>query len=61
MLLIARRLRNFFSLYEPVASSWRLYDSSVSEPPLVAARLSSQPVRVYDEKTWQSVTHQGKA
>ena len=47
-------LGNFFKLYEPIASTWRLYDSSGPEPNLVAERLESQPIRVYDEAIWQA-------
>ena len=52
-------LRNFFHLYEPLASTWRLYDGSGSDPRLVAARLEVQPVRVYDEHVWTKITRQG--
>jgi len=45
-------LRNFFNLYEPLVSTWRLYDSSGPEPQLVATRLESQPIKVYDEGVW---------
>jgi len=54
-------LRNFFSLYDPLASSWRLYDSSTPEPRLIATRVDSQPPTVYDEDTWQLVKRQGAA
>jgi len=54
-------LRNFFQLYEPLASSWRLYDGSGPEPRLVAARLEEQPARVYDERVWAAVKRQGVA
>ena len=52
-------LRNFFNLYEPIASTWRLYDGSRREPRLVARRLESQPLKVYDESTWVAVKGQG--
>ena len=45
-------IRNFFGLYEPLASTWRVYDSSGPEPRLVADRLDTQPPRVYDEGIW---------
>jgi predicted ABC-type ATPase len=51
-------LRNFFRLYEPIASTWRLYDGSGPEPRLVADRLESQPLRVYDEAVWGVVRRQ---
>ena len=46
-------VKNFFKLYEPIASTWRLYDGSGPEPRLVAVRLESQPMRVYDEAIWR--------
>lgn len=52
-------VRNFFALYEPLASSWRIYDNSAAEPRLVATRLASHPTQVYDEETWQRVRTQG--
>lgn len=51
-------LRNFSRLYEPMASTWRLYDASGPEPRLVADRLESQPLRVYDEAVWGVVRSQ---
>jgi predicted ABC-type ATPase len=54
-------LRNFFRLYEPLASTWRLYDSSSLEPKLIAARLEAQPLKVYDEHVWTTVRRQGTA
>ena len=38
-------LRNFFSLYEPLASAWKLYDSSGLKPALIAERLEAQALR----------------
>jgi hypothetical protein len=51
-------LRNFFSLYEPLASTWSLHDSSGPEPRLVAERLESQPLRAYDGAVWAVVKRQ---
>lgn len=54
-------LRNFFRLYEPLASTWRLYNASGPRPKLVAERLESQPRRVYHEGVWAVVERQGAA
>lgn len=35
-------------------------DNSSPEPRLVAARLASQPLQVYDEETWRTLTRQGR-
>lgn len=52
-------LRNFFKLYEPLASAWKLYDGSGPAPRKVAERLESEPLRVYDEGVWTIVKRQG--
>ena len=52
-------LRNFFELDEPTASTWRLYDGSGPEPKLIADRLESQPISVYDQVIWHLVRQQG--
>ena len=54
-------LRNFFNLYEPLASVWRLYDTSSPDPRLVAEGLESPPIRVYDEGVWGVVRREGTA
>ncbi len=52
-------IRNFFRLYEPLVSTWRLYNASGPKPKLLAERLESQPLRVYDEGVWAVVKRQG--
>jgi predicted ABC-type ATPase len=52
-------LLNFFDLYMPMASAWRLYDGSSPSPRLIAESLASQPVRVYDGEVWQVIRRQG--
>jgi predicted ABC-type ATPase len=52
-------LPNFFNLYEPLASAWRLYDTSSAAPRLVAQGLESQPIGVYDEDVWAIVKRRG--
>jgi predicted ABC-type ATPase len=52
-------LRNFFSLYQPIASTWAIYDASGPEPRLVADCLASRPLRVYDEDVWASARRSG--
>ena len=54
-------LRNFFNLYEPVASAWRLYDSSDLVHRLIAEGLETQPPKVYDEAAWGAINRQGIA
>jgi predicted ABC-type ATPase len=45
-------VRNFFDLYERLASTWRVYDNSEDAPRLIAERLDIQPMRVHDEAVW---------
>jgi hypothetical protein len=45
-------IRNFFRVYQPVATSWVLYNSSGPQPTLVAEGLESQPQQVYDMDVW---------
>jgi predicted ABC-type ATPase len=52
-------IRNFFGLYEKVASTWRVYDNSGDAPRLIAERLDIQATRVYDQDLWASVVRQG--
>jgi predicted ABC-type ATPase len=54
-------LRNFFRLYEPLVSTWRLFNASGPKPELLAERLESQPLRVYHEGVWTVVKRQGTA
>jgi len=43
---------NFFSLYQPLATGWRMYDNSGALPRLVAAGRRRDAVLVEDELTW---------
>jgi predicted ABC-type ATPase len=50
----ARGRRNFFTLYLPLADSWRLYDgSSIRGPRLVASGGLRTPMRIRDQATWR--------
>lgn len=52
-------LRNFFSLYQPIVSSWTVYNCSGPRSQLVAEGLESAPVKVYDRDVWTVVQRQG--
>ena len=45
-------IRNFFGLYQPIVSSWALFNASGPEPTLVAESLESDPPKVYDPYIW---------
>lgn len=50
-------LRNFFRLYQPMATSWRVYDNGSGAPPrLVARGGATAGLRIFDEPTWREVT-----
>lgn len=48
-------LRNLVHLYQPLVSTWRLYDASERVPRLIAERLATTEVRVYDSDLWTRV------
>lgn len=52
-------LRNFFTLYKPLASSWRLYDASGPTPEFIAGQVDRARVQVYDRDKWARVRAQG--
>lgn len=50
-------VRNFFHLYRPLASTWRVYDNSVDpEPLLVAAGRAEVVERVFAPEWWTRIT-----
>ncbi len=58
----ARGLVNFFTLYQPVATTWRLYDNSRARPRLVARGDRSGRSVVSDAELWAQITegqHEG--
>ena len=51
----ARGLQNFFRLYRPLATTWRLYDNSHGRhPKLVASGAASGATRVSDRRIWDA-------
>jgi predicted ABC-type ATPase len=51
-----RGLRNFFDLYQPLATSWRMYDTSVGrEPRLIAAGHGRTTTLLSDPETWERI------
>jgi len=52
-------VRNFFKLYEPLVSTWRVFDNSDDAPRLIAERVDLKTVRVYDQDVWASIVRQG--
>jgi len=48
-------LRNFFRLYRPLATQWRMYDNSGAEAALIAAGDASGEKSVLNAGLWQSI------
>jgi predicted ABC-type ATPase len=58
----ARGLINFFALYQPVATTWRLYDNSRARPRLVARGDGTGRRVVSDAGLWAQIAegrHEG--
>jgi predicted ABC-type ATPase len=50
----AAGLSNFFTLFEPVANSWQMFDNSEAEGPrLIAERGPDTPANIHDHAAWQ--------
>ena len=58
---VARRryqagLRNFFRVYQPLATTWTMYDTSLlNAPQLVATGSSNTVVKIYEQETWAAI------
>ena len=51
-----RGLRNFFDLYQPLATTWQMYDNSVGSAPLLIAAGSGRTVdSVSDPRIWAEI------
>lgn len=51
-----RSIRNFFSLYRPIASYWRMYDNSIGEQPqIIASGDDTGTESVVSEKVWEAI------
>jgi predicted ABC-type ATPase len=50
------RLKNFFDLYLPLASTWRFYDnSSISGPRLLATGTDTGHLSISDSAAWEQI------
>ncbi len=52
-------VRNLFSLYRPVVTTWAVYDCSGLKSQLIAEGLESGQLKVYDSEVWATVQQQG--
>ena len=51
-------VRNLFSLYQPIVTTWAVYDCSGLQSQLIAEGLESAPLKVYDTQVWASIQQQ---
>ena len=51
-------VRNLFSLYQPVVTSWAVYNCSGPRSRLVAEGVESEQLKVYDREVWAAVQRQ---
>jgi predicted ABC-type ATPase len=53
----AAGLRNFFTLYQPLSATWRMYDNSrAGKPRLIARGTGNRTTRVVSAAIWRQVT-----
>lgn len=52
-----RGLKNFFGLYQPIASTWRIYDNSQTRRPVLIARGTGSTIKkVANEAIWARIS-----
>ncbi len=52
-------VRNLFNLYQPIVTTWAVYDCSGLKSQLIAEGLESAPLKVYDREVWAAIQQQG--
>ncbi len=52
-------IRNLFDLYQPIVTSWAVYNCSGPRSQLIAEGLDSTPIKIYDRDVWAVVHQQG--
>lgn len=49
-------LRNFFRAYQPLATTWTMYDTSLlNAPQLIATGGSNTILKIYEQETWAAI------
>jgi predicted ABC-type ATPase len=48
-------LRNFFELYQPLTTTWRMYDNSMHEPRLIASGAGPATLTLNEADLWQRI------
>jgi len=50
-----RSVENYFSLYQPIADEWTLFDNSIDDHAKAVASHNGAELKVEDESTWQRI------
>jgi predicted ABC-type ATPase len=48
-------LHNFFSLYLPLATAWRMVDNSTEKPQVVAAKDPGRAIKIVNQRLWERI------
>ena len=48
-------LRNFFALYQPLATQWRIYAAQSHRPRLIAEGRGVDENNILDQESWQAI------
>jgi predicted ABC-type ATPase len=51
-------VRNLFSLYRPIVTTWAIYNCSGLKSHLIVEGLESAPLKVYDREVWAAIQRQ---
>ncbi|MFB3893802.1 MAG: AAA family ATPase [Phycisphaerae bacterium] len=52
-------IRNFFELYQPLASEWRVYDNTGKPPAIIADGCRTEVLKVINDEAWSRFITQG--
>ncbi len=53
-------LRNFFAIYRPLATTWRMYDNSTERPTLIASGAGMAAPTIENSAVWQRIEAEAK-
>ena len=53
-----RGLKNFFMLYQAVVDNWVIYNNSNATPELIASRVKSNAIKIYNSDIWGNIQSQ---
>lgn len=50
-----RGLKNFFEIYQPLADSWTVYNSSSAEKIELTAKYRNRETKIYEKESWEKI------